>query len=187
MPIENTSERDPLLHLAAGMGDHDEYVTGMERAGQAQIVHSDVLPAEAPWAELAELGFVKGEPVEGDSLFVGCTLPQGWRREGSEHAMWSYVLDERGVRRVAVFYKAAYYDRRATAHIARPGSALATGSIYGDGPPVLPAPWGVLTEEEREDFRRDLQGYMEQAADCPQVYGDRVPRVKTLIALAGAS
>lgn len=182
---ENTTARDPLVHVLGAMSDGtDRYITDMESDGQRQLVHSDQMPADAPWEDLEALGFVKGAPVRGDDLFVTCTLPDGWSREGTGHAMWSNVLDERGVTRVNVFYKAAFYDRRASASVARPGCAASTEAIYGDGPAALPAQWDVFTEEERQDFRSGLSRYLEDAERHPSIYGDRVPKVQRLTEIA---
>lgn len=113
-PIEDTSKRDPLIHLAGAMGGMDQYVPEMESAGQRQLVNSDRLPTESNCDdELLDLGFTFEEPDPDDPLFRAATLPAGWSREVSDHAMWSYLLDEVGRRRVAIFYKAAFYDRRA--------------------------------------------------------------------------
>jgi hypothetical protein len=158
MNVENTQERDPMLHLLGAMSDGpSNYITDMEAAGQQQLVNSDQLPTEAPWAALEKLGFKRGKPVEGDPLFTHCDLPEGWRRQGTDHAMHSNVIDERGVERVGVFYKAAFYDRRADAHLI---------NVYGDGPVKLPDVWPVLTDEERADFAQGLENQLESA------YGD---------------
>lgn len=108
--IENTSDRDPLLHLIGSMSPG--YVEDMEAAGQRQIVHSDRVPTEGSEA-LVELGFTLGDQDPHDDLFRAASMPAGWKREGSDHAMWSYILDDLGRRRVSIFYKAAFYDRRA--------------------------------------------------------------------------
>lgn len=124
MTIENTARRmqeDPaegLLLLADSMitGSPASFIESQERAGQAQLVGSDRLPVRfniGSQAEFEALGFTFGEPDPGDPLFRPATLPAGWKREGSDHAMWSYLLDEHGRRRVAVYYKAAFYDRDA--------------------------------------------------------------------------
>ncbi len=183
---ENTADRDPSLHafssLALALGGENpvDYITGMERQGQTQVVQSDVLPVRAPWEELAALGFQSGPDVDGDPLLCRVTLPEGWTRQGSSHAMWSYVLDERGVKRVAIFYKAAWYDRVADARIERPGLALAGEATYGDAEPALPAAWPLLTEEERADFKTAVDEYEQKAAEHPTVYGDRLSRARTL-------
>lgn len=113
MKPEDTSTRDPLLNIVAMMGGASEYITEMEAAGQRQLVLSDVLPVDCRGqeSEIEALGIQFGEQV--DDLFRRCTLPDGWRIEASDHDMWSYVLDTDDERRVAVFYKAAFYDRRA--------------------------------------------------------------------------
>ncbi|MFJ2477075.1 hypothetical protein ACIOWI_29570 [Streptomyces sp. NPDC087659] len=122
--IENTSEHmkdeaNQLLFLAASMGPggSGQAITEQERAGQAQLVNSDRLPAKMPYnaqADFEALGFTFGEVDPRDPLFRPATLPTGWKRQASDHDMWSYVVDELGRRRVGVFYKAAFYDRRAS-------------------------------------------------------------------------
>lgn len=105
-----------------------------ERRGQQEMVDSTVLPDPddfGPTMRFVDpnepapnyrgpfeaLGIIFGEAVEGDPLFVHVTLPTGWTREGTEHAMWSKVLDDRGEARISVGYKAAFYDRWANMHV----------------------------------------------------------------------
>lgn len=107
-----------LLMLGEAMGPRgiEGAIDEQTAVGQREIVQSDVIPARINFGtekDLTDLGFVLGEPVEGDPLFRRATLPPGWSREGSEHAMWSYLLDEQGRRRCSIFYKAAFYDRDA--------------------------------------------------------------------------
>jgi len=179
---ENTSRRDPLTNLLGIMGEgQSEYITGMKEAGQRQVVASSVMPADAPWADrpsysmrapldgvsLESLGFAKGEPVKGDPLFVQATLPEGWKKEGSDHAMWSHVVDERGVQRVGIFYKAAFYDRSAHAHLVDVGYAAASEVIYGEEPVGLPKHWAVLTADERDRTVAALRSNVEEAKKYP--------------------
>lgn len=120
MSVENTSQRDPLLHYVGMLEGSDDYITGMEAAGQRQVVNSSVLPASTPHDSreaFEALGFVFGAPVPGDPLFVEATLPAGWVKRGSDHDMWSYIDDAEGNERVAVFYKAAFYDRKADMYL----------------------------------------------------------------------
>jgi hypothetical protein len=89
-------------------------IEAQEDAGQAVFVVSESLPIDGTAGyetELRKLGFVLGEPA--DELFMHAKLPQGWRKAPTEHSMHSSVLDDRGRCRGAVFYKAAFYDRRA--------------------------------------------------------------------------
>jgi hypothetical protein len=121
MAIENTTHRDPMFHLLGAMSEGtSRYIEGMEADGQRQVVNSTDLPTkfndynlDDPKAAYQALGFKLGEPHSSDPLFRSATLPDGWKREGSDHAMWSYIVDELGRRRVAIFYKAAFYDRDA--------------------------------------------------------------------------
>lgn len=177
---EDTSRRDPLLHLAGSWDNPSRYIEEMESAGQRQLVNSDRLPTDgSDDPRFAELGFTFGDPDPKDPMFRPATLPAGWRREGSDHAMWSYILDERGIRRVAIFYKAAFYDRRAKMYLTRPGFEAATHAIYGDGP--VTGPWDRLTADERVDAIADAQEYLKNAKEHPGIYGDRVDRAREVL------
>jgi len=116
--IENTQDVASIKAttlLAMATGDTDAVIRAQEKAGQAQLVNSDRLPTDlnGNQADFEALGFTFGEPDQRDPMFRPATLPDGWKREGSDHDMWSYVVDQLGRRRVAIFYKAAFYDRRA--------------------------------------------------------------------------
>jgi hypothetical protein len=179
--IEDTSKRDSFTNLVGlvGMGN-DAYITGMEAAGQAQLVAAtSMMPADGDWDALAALGFGAPEPTD-DELFVKTTLPTGWSKGATEHDMHSSVLDERGVERVSVFYKAAFYDRRASFHVTNVGHSLSISAIYGEDEPALPSQWGVLTDEERGQFVRSLEAYMKQVEEHPDIYGKRAARVEAL-------
>lgn len=184
---ENTSNRDPMLHLLGATSDgHSDYVTGMEATGQRQLVSSSVLPVDTMGTDdqFEALGFVFGEPDPSDPLFRPAQLPQGWRKEGSDHSMGSYVLDERGVRRVSVFYKAAYYDRRAHMYVINVGRAAASTAIYSDGPVVIEH-LGVLTADELGDARAEAQRYLGEAEEHPDIYGrdGRPDKARQVLAL----
>lgn len=122
MSIRNTQDPSDIhatALLALATGDTTAIVEEQERAGQRQLVNSDRLPVEiqsgcGDTAAFEALGFTFGEPDRHDPLFRPATLPEGWKREGTDHDMWSFIIDQLGRRRVAVFYKAAFYDRRAS-------------------------------------------------------------------------
>lgn len=92
-------------------------IEAQEKAGQTALVNSTRMPKEMrPSREVFEaFGFVFGEAV--DDLFVDATLPAGWTRAATSHSMHSDILDEQGRKRVGVFYKAAFYDRKANAYL----------------------------------------------------------------------
>lgn len=111
---ENTSRRDPLIHVAGSWDNPSRYIEEMEADGQRQLVNGTDLPAKGyDVKEFEAVGFTFGEPDKRDPLFRPATLPEGWKREGSDHSMWSYIVDQLGRRRVSIFYKAAFYDRDA--------------------------------------------------------------------------
>lgn len=90
-----------------------------EKAGQQALVASSDMPKQmSPNREAFEkVGFKFGAEV--DEIFLSATLPPGWTRAATSHSMHSDILDEKGRVRVGVFYKAAFYDRRADAHLQR--------------------------------------------------------------------
>ena len=92
-------------------------IEAQEKAGQLELVASSNMPLELlPNQESFEvLGFKFGEKI--DDVFQNATLPEGWSKKESDHDMWSSIVDEKGCDRVEVFYKAAFYDRRASARI----------------------------------------------------------------------
>lgn len=97
--------------VAAGTPDAIEL---SEAQGQVDLVNSTHLPIKtSPDKETitAETGIVFGEPV--DELFVNAALPSGWAKRATDHSMHSDLLDDRGRVRADIFFKAAFYDRRA--------------------------------------------------------------------------
>lgn len=113
---------NPAALKAIADGNMDNFIAastpgGIERQeaqGQQMLVASEQIPREIRGAtrdELVALGFVFGADI--DELFVACTLPAGWSKRATDHSMHSDVLDEKGRIRAAIFYKAAFYDRRA--------------------------------------------------------------------------
>jgi len=163
MPIpENTTERDPMIHLLGAMSDGpSRYIEDLEADGQRQLVASDKLPTDLrDRSEFEALGFTFGDPIEGDPMFAPATLPPGWKREGYDHAMWSYIVDERGIQRVGIFYKAAYYDRSAHASLINVGNALAAHFVYSDEPDI--STLGLFTADERAAFVARLRSEAEE-------------------------
>jgi hypothetical protein len=115
--ITNTTAEisaNPMLGLATAMFGGIE---AMESRGQAELVESGQIPTKLSHgldeAMLESMGFKLGPVCEGDKLFREATLPPGWTRKPTDHAMWSKIVDGRGRSRLSVFYKAAFYDRSA--------------------------------------------------------------------------
>lgn len=103
------------------LGGNPRAIEAQEARGQRELVESTVLPTECRPADKAALeaaGVKFGDPLPGDPIFCNAELPEGWKKEGSDHAMWSYLVDETGTQRAAIFYKAAFYDRSAFIRLA---------------------------------------------------------------------
>ena len=95
-------------------------IEASERAGQTQLVNSDVLPTENRNKAVCEAwGIQYGEPVKGDPLFVNVTLPAGWTKRATAHYMHNDLVDDKGHKRGGVFYKADFWDRAADMHVCR--------------------------------------------------------------------
>jgi len=117
----NTEKISPLEILADAITkDTSKTITDMESEGQQSFVMSDTLPTisyDDDKKILESWGFVFGEVVKDDPLFQYCKLPNGWKREKTFHYMHSDILDEKGRKRISVFYRAAWYDRKVNYHI----------------------------------------------------------------------
>jgi hypothetical protein len=109
----------PAALAAFARGDMDNFLTAstpggieaQEKAGQTTFVANSQLPKECPRKELEAMGFKFGADV--DNLFVSVTMPAGWKKQATEHSMWSELVDDKGRKRAGIFYKAAFYDRSA--------------------------------------------------------------------------
>lgn len=122
MKTNSQMNMTPAAIIAAAKGDLHNAMTAatpggieaQEKAGQALLVASTNMPKEMrPSREAFEkVGFTLGNDV--DELFLSAKLPAGWTRAATDHSMHSEILDEQGRKRVGIFYKAAFYDRRAT-------------------------------------------------------------------------
>jgi hypothetical protein len=145
MGVRDTSRDEPLLHLAGAMAKGStDYIEGQEAQGQRELVASSQIPTECPVHDLQALGFKLGPVCESDPLFRECELPEGWQKEGTSHSMYSVIRDERGFGRVTIFYKAAFYDRRADAQVIQHPRTKAQEAV-----------WKTLAEEIRYGSRGD--------------------------------
>lgn len=120
--IQTAGEPMSVESLAFNLRSGPGFIEAQEALGQAELICSDVLPAvmtPAARAALEAAGVVFGARAsdEPDEIWQECTLPAGWKKMATNHAMWSDLRDEKGRKRAAIFYKAAYYDRSAKLHI----------------------------------------------------------------------
>lgn len=93
-------------------------IEAQEAAGQQNLIRSERMPRvdntgqrEDSKEVLKKLGFkILGIA---DDQFYYTQMPTGWIWQATNHAMHSYVLDEKGRKRIHVFFKAAFYDYHA--------------------------------------------------------------------------
>ncbi len=91
-------------------------IESQEAQGQIELVNSDLLPTEVfgkGRETLEKAGVVFGEPLATDPMFSPVELPFGWKKVPTNHSMWSNLVDDKGNVVAGIFYKAAFYDRRA--------------------------------------------------------------------------
>lgn len=107
--ITNTAKTPTILDGLPGM------IEASELRGQAELVGSALLPTNmrGEREKFEKMGFVFGDVVKDDPLFINATLPSGWKKEHTDHSMWSKIVDDKWNERAKIFYKAAFYDRRA--------------------------------------------------------------------------
>lgn len=115
-PTNTTTQakRDPLLTLlTTGFSGGIE---AQEAAGQAELASSSSLPTECygdTKKALEAAGVAFGEAFSDDALFCPVTLPTGWKIKPTSHSMHCDLVDDKGRVRAGIFYKAAFYDRKA--------------------------------------------------------------------------
>lgn len=96
-------------------------IVASEARGQRELVEASQFPADmrGERAVFEAMGVEFLGPTEGDPIFLDCRLPAGWMKVATNHAMWSDLMDAKGRKRAEIFYKAAFYDRRAHARPCR--------------------------------------------------------------------
>jgi hypothetical protein len=114
---ENTSNNP---HWSWVMGGNPAAIERQEAEGQKELVESLQLPkrCNSPRGvnaaeQYAKMGIKVFTGSKGDDLFMGVKLPKGWVKKATDHSMWCELIDDKGRKRAAIFYKAAFYDRDA--------------------------------------------------------------------------
>lgn len=102
-----------VLANALATGDCSRAVESQEASGQRQLVAAEQLPTDGLDAtKCAECGITIKGPTAGDPMFTDVEFPDGITKRATEHPVWSELV--RGDDVIAtMFYKAAFYDRRA--------------------------------------------------------------------------
>src|SRR5258708_4867832 len=114
MNIENTSLNPSPEWL---FGGNPTAIENQEAEGQKLLCQSSQLPVDVRGRDALEtyksLGIKVIRPSKGDKLFYDVILPSGFKIEPTEHAMHSDLINAEGKKVGSIFYKAAFYDRKA--------------------------------------------------------------------------
>lgn len=164
-PFEQTPcHFTPAAREALVRGDIENFVVAatpggieaQEKRGQLEQALKQTLPKDLGGSKghkkFLDSGFVIGKPV--DHLFTEATFPEGWKKVPTDHSMWSDIIDDQGRKRGAIFYKAAFYDQSAHAHL---DTRFAVVEDY-DG----------KTETESRIYVRDRRGIVEKDIKVPR-------------------
>lgn len=134
-------------------------IEAQEARGQREFVSNETLPIECMFCDrdmFEAMGIVYGKPI--DDLFVTVQLPIGWKKEPTPHSMWSNLLDGQGRARARIFYKAAFYDRRAEIQPVRRYSYGSRPLNGWDAPTEDRDPYiGIVTDQEQVIWRTERE------------------------------
>lgn len=112
--ITNTSKQPKPEWL---LGGNPKAIENQETRGQKELCNSSQLPKTDGFKDVKEICKKLGINVIGesknDNLFYDVELPKGWKIIPTDHSMWSKLLDDKNKEIASIFYKAAFYDRRA--------------------------------------------------------------------------
>lgn len=116
------------------------------------------------------------------NLFMRATLPAGWHKVPTDHNQWVYVIDDRGLRRVEIFFKNSPNERRAFMRLVDVGAYFAADLLSGRE--ETPGPWHRLTEAERADVVTSLESKIRPAdeADTTREDDDTTAKARELLA-----
>ena len=114
--MDHKPELDGLMMLAGALSGQspDETADELQKRDQGRAIATEQLPSRIYEREQWEsLGVVFGETVADDPLFLNATLPEGWHKQRTDHAMHISIVDACGNVRGSYFYKGAFWDRDA--------------------------------------------------------------------------
>lgn len=112
---QKQAREDPFMKSWV-LGGNPNAILAQEATGQQSFVVSETLPTDMKGDAIAVLnaaGMKFLGVVKDDPMFQYVELPAGWKKIATDHSMWSDLVDDKGRKRAGIFYKAAYYDRRA--------------------------------------------------------------------------
>lgn len=115
MSVDNTNKEE--VHPGWLFGGSPNAIEAQEQRGQEDLVNSKQLPCQYSVDEdskefLKRYGISVLRKSIRDPLFYDVILPKNTFIRATEHSMWSELVQSKKVI-ASIFYKAAFYDRRA--------------------------------------------------------------------------
>lgn len=85
------------------MGGNPGAIEAQEAQGQKELVNSSQLPVKVNGHlnvdikdQYALMGIKVIDYTKGDTLFFDTILPEGWKKQSTDHSMWSKLIDDKG-------------------------------------------------------------------------------------------
>lgn len=103
--------------IDALFGGSSKAIENQEQRGQRAIAKGTHLARDCDYELFEKAGFIFDKDDNSDPVLIGVALPDGWSIQPTPHNMHSDIVDNKGRRRGNFFYKAAFYDRRASANL----------------------------------------------------------------------
>lgn len=141
-----------------------------EKEGKMQQATKQTLPKKLGSHEEAfrALGFVA--TGSSDDLFNLATFPVGWKKVPTDHSLWTDLVDDMGRRRGTIFYKAAFYDRDASAYLVhRFGVDKCDGEVEGTVDIKVCDALGLVQRSIQGLIKPNWRGNRAKAQECDDI------------------
>lgn len=114
--VTNTEQNPKPEWLGGG---NPRAIEAQELIGQSELEGSLQLPINCNHPsetlntveQYHKMGIKTFTRTKNDDIFVGVKLPTGWKKQSTEHPMWTDLLDDKGRIRANIFYKGSFHDR----------------------------------------------------------------------------
>lgn len=102
----------------------EEGIQNVEKSGQSQLIQSSQIPRMfmgGKKEDLEAMGVKFLGETPGDDLFYDVELPEGWTKKKHDggNDYWTELRNEKEEVIAMIFYKAAFYDRKAHIRVER--------------------------------------------------------------------
>lgn len=180
--MNSVNELSKMSAIIRGIKGEDNIVENIEKEGQQHVINNIML-ARNMWPSkehFEQLGFIF-EDIPDDDVLCYATLPKGWSIKATDHSMWNDIIDENGMIRVEMFYKAAFYDRNAHMDLicryricSRYNDDYSTREIYfgNDIEKIFVAGQATISKNASEEEPNDYYNQVKKLTNIAKQYAD---------------